>query len=120
MVTLPVIAAVTPVTSVAIGIGLLGETSRTGVTGAVAACLAVLAASVALACLARSAPHAEPHAEPRAESRAGSRTLGRTLSPGPACLASRARGSNDFTAHWRFAYGPIVACSPAHSRDDRP
>ena len=61
MVTLPVIAAVTPVTSVAIGIGLLGETPRTGVAGAVAACLAVLAASVALACLARSAPRTEPH-----------------------------------------------------------
>jgi len=67
MVTLPVIAAVTPVTSVAIGIGLLGETPRTGVLGAVAASLAVLVASAALACLARSAPHAEPvapHAAP--------------------------------------------------------
>jgi drug/metabolite transporter (DMT)-like permease len=60
MITLPVIAAVTPVTSVAIGIGLLGETPRTGPTGAVGVCLAVLVASVALAYLARSAPQAGP------------------------------------------------------------
>src|SRR5215469_9848624 len=49
MVTLPVIAAVTPVTSVAVGIGLLGEVPRTGVTGGVAAGLAVLVTSLALA-----------------------------------------------------------------------
>jgi drug/metabolite transporter (DMT)-like permease len=71
MVTLPVIAAVTPVASVAIGVGLLGEPLRTGVTGAVAASAAVLVASVALACLARSAPPAEPHA-PSAEPHAPS------------------------------------------------
>jgi drug/metabolite transporter (DMT)-like permease len=57
MLTLPVIAAVTPVASVAIGIGLLGEAPRTGVLGGVAAGLAVLVASAALACLARSVPH---------------------------------------------------------------
>jgi hypothetical protein len=56
MLTLPVIAAVTPVASVAVGIGLLGEAPRTGVLGGVAAGLAVVVASLALACLARSLP----------------------------------------------------------------
>jgi hypothetical protein len=60
MVTLPVIAAVTPVASVAVGIGLLGEAPGTGLAGGVAAGLAVLVASLALAFLARSAPHSEP------------------------------------------------------------
>jgi hypothetical protein len=59
MVTLPIIAAVTPVASVAIGIGLLGETPQTGVAGAVVAAFAVLMTSLALARLARSAPHPE-------------------------------------------------------------
>jgi hypothetical protein len=59
MVTLPIIAAVTPVASVAVGIGLLGEAPRTGVAGGVAAGLAVLVTSLALARLARSAPHLE-------------------------------------------------------------
>jgi drug/metabolite transporter (DMT)-like permease len=59
MVTLPIIAAVTPVASVAIGIGLLGETPQTGVAGAVAAAFAVLMTSLALARLARSTPHPE-------------------------------------------------------------
>jgi hypothetical protein len=65
MITLPVIAAVTPVASAAIGIGLLGETPRTGAAGGVAAGLAVLVASLALACLARSVPHAEPRGQCR-------------------------------------------------------
>ena len=60
MVTLPVIAAVTPVASVGIGIGLLGEAPQTGVAGLVVAGLAVVIASLALARLARSAPHPEP------------------------------------------------------------
>jgi len=58
LVTLPVISAVTPVASAAIGVGLLGETPRMGITGDVLAGLAVLVASLALACLARSAPPA--------------------------------------------------------------
>jgi hypothetical protein len=60
MITLPIIAAVTPAASVAVGIGLLGEAPRLGVAGAVAACFAVLAASLALAWLARSVSHPEP------------------------------------------------------------
>ena len=67
--TLPIIAAVTPVASVAVGIGLLGEVPRIGLAGAVAAGFAVLATSLALARLAYSAPHPEvPHPEaPHAE-----------------------------------------------------
>jgi drug/metabolite transporter (DMT)-like permease len=66
MLTLPVIAAVTPVASVAVGIGLLGEAPRVGVAGAVAVGFAVIVASLALACLARSVPHPESrHPESR-------------------------------------------------------
>ena len=60
LITLPIISAVTPVVSVAIGVGLLGETPRIGAAGAVAACFAVLVTSLALAVLARSAPPPEP------------------------------------------------------------
>jgi hypothetical protein len=67
MITLPIISAVTPVVSVAVGIGLLGETLRTGVAGAVAAGFAVLVTSLALARLARSAPHPEPRRQALAE-----------------------------------------------------
>jgi drug/metabolite transporter (DMT)-like permease len=63
MITLPIIAAVVPVASVAIGVGLLGETPQTGVAGLVAAGFAVVITSVALARLARSAPHATPPAQ---------------------------------------------------------
>ena len=59
MITLPVIAAVTPLASAAVGIGLLGEAPRTGLAGEVAAGLAVLITCLALAFLARSAPHPE-------------------------------------------------------------
>jgi drug/metabolite transporter (DMT)-like permease len=62
MVTLPIIAAVTPMASVAVGIGLLGEAPRTGIAGGVAAGFAVLVISLALACLARSAPQPESRA----------------------------------------------------------
>jgi len=60
LITLPIISAVTPVVSVAIGVGLLGETPRIGGIGALAACFAVLVTSLALAVLARSAPPPEP------------------------------------------------------------
>jgi drug/metabolite transporter (DMT)-like permease len=59
MITLPIISAVAPVASVAIGIGILGETPRTGVLGGIAAAAAVLVTSIALACLARLAPPPE-------------------------------------------------------------
>jgi drug/metabolite transporter (DMT)-like permease len=59
MITLPIISAVVPIASVAIGIGILGETPRTGVLGGIAAAAAVLVTSIALACLARLAPPPE-------------------------------------------------------------
>jgi drug/metabolite transporter (DMT)-like permease len=64
MVTLPIIATVAPLASVAIGIGLLGELPRPGVPAALTAALALLVTIVALARLARSVPHPEfPHPE---------------------------------------------------------
>ena len=128
MVTLPVIAAVTPVTSVAIGIGLLGETPRAGLAVAVAACCAVLVASVALACLARSAPHVEPRL-PQAEPQA--RHAGRAQA-GHAVPQARHAEPQAVPAEHAGLEGVTISPSlairlragrrmlPAHSRDDRP
>jgi drug/metabolite transporter (DMT)-like permease len=74
MVTLPVIAAITPVASVAVGIGLLGEVPRTGLAGGVAAGLAVLVTSLALARLASSVPHPEVPSHGPAEGHSGGLT----------------------------------------------
>jgi drug/metabolite transporter (DMT)-like permease len=60
LVTLPIIAAVTPAASVAIGTGLLGETFRTSLAGGIAIGVTVLMTVVALAWLASTAPHADP------------------------------------------------------------
>jgi hypothetical protein len=60
MVTLPVIAAVTPAASVAIGIGFLGEIAQLGAGRAIAAGLVVAATGTALVILARSAPVSRP------------------------------------------------------------
>jgi drug/metabolite transporter (DMT)-like permease len=65
-VTLPIIAAVTPLTSVAVGVGLLGETSRIGAAGGVAAGFAVLVTVLALVYLACTAPYLAPSGEKRA------------------------------------------------------
>jgi drug/metabolite transporter (DMT)-like permease len=59
MITLPIIAAITPLASVAVGTGLLGETSKMGVAGGVAVGIAVLVTILALGWLARSAPRLE-------------------------------------------------------------
>lgn len=56
LITLPVISAVTPVASVAIGLGLLGETPGSSVAARVGAGVAVVVTSLALAWLARSGP----------------------------------------------------------------
>jgi drug/metabolite transporter (DMT)-like permease len=56
LITLPVISAVTPVASVAIGLGLLGETPGNGLAGGLGAGVAVVVTSLALVCLARSVP----------------------------------------------------------------
>ena len=55
MITLPVISAVTPMASVAIGIGLLGETPRLGAAGLAAATVVAVVTALALASLARTA-----------------------------------------------------------------
>jgi drug/metabolite transporter (DMT)-like permease len=69
MITLPIISAVTPMASAAIGIGLLGETPGRGLADAAAAAAAVVVTSLALACLARSAP--QPEREPAPEPELG-------------------------------------------------
>jgi hypothetical protein len=71
MITLPVIAAVMPAASAAVGIGLLGEAPGTGLAGGAAVALTVLVTSLALAFLARSAPRSEPRQEPADEERGG-------------------------------------------------
>jgi drug/metabolite transporter (DMT)-like permease len=58
MITLPIISAVTPAASVAIGAGILGEAHRIGVAAGATAAIAVLVTSLALASLARSVPSA--------------------------------------------------------------
>jgi drug/metabolite transporter (DMT)-like permease len=60
MITLPLISAVTPVTSVILGIGLLGETPGTGLAGGLGAAAAVLVTGLALAWLARTSSQPEP------------------------------------------------------------
>jgi drug/metabolite transporter (DMT)-like permease len=59
MMTLPIIAAVTPAASVAVGTGFLGETFRTGIAGGVEVGIVVVITIAALARLARTAPHPE-------------------------------------------------------------
>jgi len=86
--TLPIIAAVTPLASVAVGVGLLGETPRIGLAGGVAAGLAVFVTSLALARLARTAPHPEashPEAASSQASRAGV-PRAEVSRPEPACV----------------------------------
>jgi hypothetical protein len=116
------------------------------VAGAVIAVLAVLVASVALACLARSAPHAEPfvspaepharHPEPfapPAEPRAPrEQHLGtprpRSLGPHAVPLARAAGTQDPRAAPEGVTISPSLAIRlragrrmlPAHSRDDRP
>jgi hypothetical protein len=60
LLTLPLISAVVPGASVAIGIGLLGETPRLGVAGCAGAVAAAGVTSLALAVLARSASAQSP------------------------------------------------------------
>jgi hypothetical protein len=55
LITLPLLSAVTPAASVAVGFGLLGETFRLGTVNVVGATLAVLGTSTGLAVLASSA-----------------------------------------------------------------
>ena len=69
MITLPAVSVVTPMASLAVGIGLLGETARLSVAGAVGVGLAVLVTAAGLATLARLAADPDPAPaarEPRA------------------------------------------------------
>jgi drug/metabolite transporter (DMT)-like permease len=56
MISLPVITVVSPLASLAVGIGLLGETTKLTVLSATGASLAVLVAGAGLLILARTAP----------------------------------------------------------------
>jgi fucose 4-O-acetylase-like acetyltransferase len=60
MITLPVITVVTPVASLAAGVGLLGETTRLSTVNAAAVGAAVLVTVAGLIVLARLAVHLEP------------------------------------------------------------
>ena len=64
MITLPVVTVVTPVASLAAGVGLLGETTRLSTVNAAAVCAAVLVTVAGLIVLARLAVHLEPSARP--------------------------------------------------------
>jgi hypothetical protein len=67
MVTLPVIAAVTPMASVAIGIAFLDETARLGAGRTIAAAIVAAGTGTALAILARSAPASRTDRVPPAQ-----------------------------------------------------
>lgn len=56
MISLPVITVVSPMASLAVGAGLLGETARLGVLSGAGVGVAVLAAAAGLVTLARTAP----------------------------------------------------------------
>ena len=71
MITLPVVTVVTPVASLAAGVGLLGETTRLSTVNAAAVCAAVLVTVAGLTVLARLAVHLEPSASPELVTRPG-------------------------------------------------
>jgi len=62
MITLPIVSVITPMASLAVGLGLLGETTRTGAARAVTVGAAVLLTATGLTILARRAAHQEPAA----------------------------------------------------------
>ena len=66
MITLPVIATVTPLASVAIGLGFFGEVSQLGAGRTVAAGIVAAVTGAALVILARSAPADRHHPRPSA------------------------------------------------------
>lgn len=65
MITLPVVTVVTPMASLAVGAGLLGETARLSAASAAAVGAAVLVTAAGLATLARLAAHPEAARAPR-------------------------------------------------------
>ena len=86
MITLPVVAVVTPVASLATGNLLLGESARLGVLGSAAAALAVLITSAGLVVLARgTAPPGPARCAKSAPRRYA--TAGSHVTTGPALTA---------------------------------
>ena len=69
MITLPVVTVVTPMASLAVGTGLLGETTRLSTATAAAVAGAVLLTAVGLTVLARRAAHQDPAVASPAPSR---------------------------------------------------
>ena len=84
MITLPVVTVVTPMASLAIGAGLLGETTRLSAAGAAAVGLAVLVTAAGLVTLARHAARPDPARRPEPAPRDSAR-------PDPASVAAGAR-----------------------------
>ena len=78
MVSLPVITVVSPMAALAVGAGLLGETTRLNLLTGAGVGLAVLVTAVGLVTLARtgSVPPAQPAAQPVAQPVAGDRPRG--------------------------------------------
>jgi hypothetical protein len=78
MVSLPVITVVSPMAALAVGAGLLGETTRLNLLTGAGVGLAVLVTAVGLVTLARtgSVPSAQPAARPTAQPVAGDRPRG--------------------------------------------
>lgn len=91
MITLPVIAVVTPVASLATGNLLLGETARLGMLSGTLAVLAVLAASAGLITLARLTA-GQPGGAARPAAPAPAPALAPAAGPGPALRLGRAAG----------------------------
>ena len=83
MITLPVVTVVTPMASLAVGVGLLGETTRLSTAGAVVVAGAVLLTAAGLTVLARRAAHQDPAAVGPA-GRTGSRPARSRAPAGPA------------------------------------
>jgi hypothetical protein len=75
MISLPVITVVTPMASLAVGIGLLGETTRLGALSGAGVGLAVLVAAAGLITLARTASVPAP--------------AGQAAGPAPSCWPAR-------------------------------
>ncbi|HEY1641432.1 MAG TPA: DMT family transporter [Streptosporangiaceae bacterium] len=95
MITLPVIAVVTPVASLAVGSLLLGETARLGMVSGTLAVLAVLAAAAGLITLARLTAGQPGGAVPAAASAsapAPALTRAPAAGPGPALRLGRMAG----------------------------
>jgi hypothetical protein len=96
MITLPVASVVTPMASLAVGLGLLGETARLSVAGAFGAGLAVLVTAAGLVTLARLAAQPDPAPAARGPRAPRVRPLARQFLAG-ACIPAAGN-----IAFWTF------------------